>query len=314
MSPGSALDLSPMAVAIVNYNTREHLRACLETVRAEAPGEVVVVDNASSDGSAEMVRETYPGAVLHANRTNAGYGAAANQAIASCRAGYVLLLNADTRLERGTLHALTEYLDLHPRAAVVGPRLANPDGTLQPSCYPFPTPLNTLLVNGTLSRLIGRVPVLRDHHLRSWPHSRARAVPCVLGAALAIRREPFSAIGGFDESFFMYFEEVDLCFRLASGGWEAHFAPVTTIIHAGGASTNQCRAGMAVEHATSLVRFYERHYSRTRRLLLLGILKSIMLVRLIVDGAHFCMAREEATREGLAENVVAWRRLLLGRF
>src|SRR5688572_17909236 len=123
-------EMTAIAVAIVNYNTREHLRACLATVQLEAPSEVVVVDNASSDDSVEMVRTDYPRVMLHANRTNPGYGAAANQAVESCTAKYVLLLNSDTRLQSGALRALSTYLDRHPRAAIVGPRLENPDGTL----------------------------------------------------------------------------------------------------------------------------------------------------------------------------------------
>src|SRR6266571_4238495 len=113
---------TPMAVVIVNYNTREYLRACLATVLPEVPSEVVVVDNTSSDGSVEMVQAEYPDVALHANKTNVGYGAAANQAIASCTAKYILLLNADTLLKPGALRALSNYLDLRSQVAIVGPR------------------------------------------------------------------------------------------------------------------------------------------------------------------------------------------------
>jgi len=207
--------MTPIAVAIVNYNTREHLRACLATVQSEAPSETIVIDNASSDGSAEMVRAEYPWVTLHANQTNPGYGAAANQAIASCTAEYVLLLNSDTLLQAGALMALSSYLDLHPRAAIVGPRLVEPDGILQASCYPFPTPLNTFLENSTSAFLLGRlirchIPLLRNSYLRTWPHNAARVVPWLKGGALAIRRTAFDAVGGFDESYFMYFEDADL--------------------------------------------------------------------------------------------------------
>jgi N-acetylglucosaminyl-diphospho-decaprenol L-rhamnosyltransferase len=130
--------VNPFAVVIINYNTCELLRACLATVITEAPSEVVVVDNASSDDSVATVETEYPHVILQVNKTNLGYGAAANQAIASCKAKYVLLLNADTLLRPGTLLALKRYLDQHPRAAIVGPRLEDPDGTLQASCYPFP--------------------------------------------------------------------------------------------------------------------------------------------------------------------------------
>src|SRR5262249_60014675 len=114
-----------IAIAIVNYNTRERLEACLASVQLAGACEVVVVDNASDDGSVAMVRAVYPWVTLCANRTNPGYGAAANQAIAGCSTAYILLLNSDTRLYGGALEALSDYLDRHPRAAIVGPRLVN---------------------------------------------------------------------------------------------------------------------------------------------------------------------------------------------
>ncbi|HEX3128319.1 MAG TPA: glycosyltransferase family 2 protein, partial [Thermoanaerobaculia bacterium] len=140
-------DHPKLAVVVVNHNTRDLLRSCLETVRAEAAediAEVVVVDNASTDGSPEMVRTGFPEVRVLANRHNPGYGAGANQGIAACRAPYILLLNSDTRLGGGSVAALTDWLDRHPRAAVVGPRLVNPDGTLQSSCFPELTPFNVL--------------------------------------------------------------------------------------------------------------------------------------------------------------------------
>src|SRR5262245_29589418 len=143
--------MGQFAVIIVNYNTREHLRACLSTVISEAPSDIIVVDNASSDQSAEMVATYYPEVLLQLNKKNLGYGAAANQAVARCHTEYVLLLNADTLLKPGTLLVLKQHLDQNPPAAIVGPRLEDPDGTLQASCYPFPTPLNTFLENSIVA-------------------------------------------------------------------------------------------------------------------------------------------------------------------
>jgi GT2 family glycosyltransferase len=304
----------PIAVAIVNYNTREHLRACLASVQLEAPSQVVVVDNASSDGSVEIVRAEYPWVMLHANKTNSGYGAAANQAIAGCTAEYVLLLNSDTLLQLGALQALSTYLDLHPRAAIVGPRLVNLDGTLQASCYPFLTPLNTLLLESPLAHLIRYVPILRNRHLRTWPHTHARSVPWVLGAALAIRRVAFETVGGFDESFFMYYEEIDLCYRLHAAGWQVHFAPVTTIVHAQGASTRQYRTAMAVRYFASAMRFYQRHYSGIRLVALVVIMKGKVLVKWVVDSVHLHITRNAHARAAIAEDVAAWQRVLRGHW
>jgi len=302
-----------MAVAIVNYNTREHLRACLATVLTEAPNEVILVDNASSDGSVEMVQADYPDVVLQANKTNVGYGAAANQAIASFTAKYVLLLNADTLLQPGALRALATYLDLHSRAAVVGPRLVNPDGTLQESCYPFAGTLEWVLDNDAWLRLIRYVPVLRNHWLRTWSHTYARVVPCVKGAALAIRREAFDAVGGFDESFFLYFEEMDLCHRLKAAGWQVHFAPVATVVHVGGASTMQYSTEMTVQFVASNLLFCQRHHSRPWFAGLTMIMKGIILARLIRDTVRLRIARDTSKRVTISAELTGWKRLLFGR-
>lgn len=305
--------MTPIAVAIVNYNTREHLGACLSTVLSEAPSEVVVVDNASSDGSVKMVQSDYPCVALQANQMNLGYGAAANQAMARCAAPYVLLLNSDTLLQPGALEALSGYLDRHPRAAVVGPRLVNPDGTLQASCFPSPTPFNTLLEISILGQLIRYVPVFRHLSLYAWPHTSARAVPRVKGAAVAIRRVAFEAVGGFDESFFMYSEEVDLCYRLHAAGWQVHFAPVTSVVHVGGVSTMQRRTEMGVQLFASIMQFYRRHFSGIRQAEVVVIVKSLMLARLVRDTLHLCIARDTVTRARLVADVTAWRRVLFGQ-
>ncbi|HEX2190634.1 MAG TPA: glycosyltransferase family 2 protein, partial [Longimicrobiaceae bacterium] len=209
--------MSPSAVVVVNHNTRELLRACLASLPSGVPA--VVVDNASTDGSAEMVRASFPHAVLLADGTNPGYGAAANRGVRACAAEHVLVLNSDTRLEPGALEALGAHLDRHPRAAVAGPALLNPDGSPQASCFPFPGTLGWLLENDPVAPLAVRIPGLRGRLLCASPPRRAAAVPWVLGAALAVRRSAFEEVGGFDEAYFMYFEEVDLCRRLASAGW-----------------------------------------------------------------------------------------------
>jgi GT2 family glycosyltransferase len=299
-----------VAVAIVNYNTRDHLRACLSSVLADTRGEVVVVDNASSDGSAEMVRSDFPSVALYTNQTNCGYGAAANQAIARCRAPYVLLLNSDTRLTLGTLVGLSKYLDQHPAAAITGPRLVHSGGKLQASCYPFPTPFNVFLEQSTLDRLLGGVPLLRDLSLRTWPHNYPRIVPYVVGAALAIRRSAFEQVGGFDESIFMYSEEADLSYRLAQAGWQTHFAPVATVVHIEAASTTQRRAEMLYRLYASNMRFYQRCNSGASLAALMLIVKGSMLTKLLRDSLRLLLTREPHTRARVLENIGVWQRVL----
>ncbi len=261
--------MSGIGVVVVNHNTREHLRACLASLPR---GEVapVVVDNASTDGSVEMVRAEFPEAVVLADGSNPGYGAAANRGVEACDTEHVLVLNSDTRIRPGALDALRAYLDRHPRVGIAGPKLLNPDGSPQASCFPFPGTLRWLLENDPVAPLAGRIPGLRDRLLRFSPPEGAVEVPWVLGAALAVRRAALREVGGFDETYFMYFEEVDLCLRLKNAGWETHFVPDGLVAHVGAASTSQVRGRMAAQHFRSSLRFYRRHYRGPRLAFWLG--------------------------------------------
>lgn len=295
--------MTPTAVVIVNFNTRRHLRACLASVFAERPSRVVVVDNASRDGSVEMLRAEYPGVELVANRKNLGFGAAANQGIASCGEPYVLLLNADTTLQAGALRSLAAYLDEHPVAAVVGPRLSNADGTLQRSARTYPQ-----LV--TLRPLLRHVPLVRELYLPTWSHSRPRRVPYVVGAALAIRRRAFDRVGGFDPDFFLFYEEVDLCRRLRLAGWEVHFAPVTTVAHAGGASTSQV-PDLAVRYRTaSERRFYGRLHGGVHLALIAAVLNVRLAGAVARDVMSRALARDPIQRGEIEKRLAAHLRVL----
>ena len=300
-----------MAVCIVNYNTRDLLRDCLQSVSKETQDEIVVIDNASSDGSAGMVSTEFPSVRLLENRENTGYGAAANRAINSCAADTVLLLNSDTRLQAGAIQAISRYFDFHGNAAVVGPRIVNPDGTFQTSSFHNPTPLHIFLYLTNLYKHIQLFPILRRRSLQAWSLNTAERVPWVIGAAFGIRREAFEAVGGFDESFFMYFEEVDLCNRLARAGWEVHFAPITEVIHLGGASTQQNKVQMTLQYFTSLMHFYRRHYSRIRMAELTILLESTALARLIDGRIKLFITRDDRLRAGLARDMDLWKGLLL---
>jgi GT2 family glycosyltransferase len=294
-----------LSVAIVNYNTVTDLRECLRTVRAAGAGEVVLKDNGSTDGSVEMVEREYPEVRVLASRDNPGYGAASNQAVAACRAPYVLLLNSDVLLAHDTLHVLVDHLDANPRAAIVGPRLHNPDGTLQRSAHGFPRPM-------TFRPLVRHIPRLRDRSLLTWPHRWPRAVQWVKGCALAIRRSAFDAVGGFDPGFFMYFEETDLCFRLIEKGWEIHFTPATAIVHKGGTSTAHARAEMAVQFYASMREFYRRHYPSADLRRLDTVLRVQTGLALVRDRTRLALTRDASASATLAADVGVWRRVLRG--
>lgn len=296
-----------MDIGIISYNTCALLRSCLRSVSVQSPEHLVVVDNGSSDGSIEMVRSEFPEAKLVVNAANSGFGAAVNQAVSNTSSEFVLILNADTVLHPGAADSLAAYLREHSQVALAGPRLANPDSTLQRSCRRFPGSLPWLLDNNIGVRLTRRLPPLRNVCLCAWRHDTARSVPWVIAAAIAIRRQAFEQVGGFDEAFFMYCEEIDLCYRLRRAGWDIHFAPVTTVTHAGGASTTQFRARMAHEVITSTMRFYRRHYTGLRLASLILLLRCILLARLFRDQMKAMFSHAPQQRAVAREMAGVWR-------
>jgi N-acetylglucosaminyl-diphospho-decaprenol L-rhamnosyltransferase len=298
----------PMSVAIVSFNTREHLDVCIASIDRDSVSEVIVVDNGSSDGSVEMVASRYPWITL-IQSSNDGYGASGNIAARHCSTEYLLLLNSDVILQPGCVPTLASYLQRRERAAIAGPRINNPDGSLQISCFPFPTPLHVLLRETRLGRLVRLIPGLRSRYLLTWPHNRQRVVPTVLGAALAIRKSAFSDINGFDESYFMFSEEVDLCYRLKQSGWETHFVPEAQITHVGGASVSQFRATMLMELYASRKRFYKTHFS-TFRFNLVRAIVSYTLVRNAVVSSHRARLARRRGQQPASMDASVWRAIL----
>jgi N-acetylglucosaminyl-diphospho-decaprenol L-rhamnosyltransferase len=212
--------LTDLSVSIVNTNSRELLLACLETLRG-TPAEIVVLDNASEDGSADAVRERFPDVRVLAQEFRAGFGANHNTVIRSTEGRYVYVLNEDTTADDWGFARIVEYLDARPRVAALGPRLTYPDGRLQDSAWRFPTPLVSTL--GLLT--VGKLGVKQSRG--DAPH----AVDWVMGAALVLRRDALDEVGLFDDEFFLYSEEVDLQFRLRQAGWDVHYFPSATVVH-----------------------------------------------------------------------------------
>jgi GT2 family glycosyltransferase len=226
-----------ISVIVVSYNTRALTLECLRTLNAElyeVAAEVILVDNGSGDGTAAAVAGAFPQVRVIANEQNVGFAAANNQAMRLARGGGFLLLNSDAFPEAGAVRTLLEYLDQHPAVGAVGPRLVNADGSVQVSCFPFPTPLRAWLENLWVPKLLP--PGSRGGDYRRWGHDAERTVPWVIGACMLVRREVYERLGGFDERFFMYAEETDWQRRMRDAGWEIAFTPAAQVKHLGGAS------------------------------------------------------------------------------
>ena len=249
-----------LSIIIVNWNTSDLLARCLSSLEQEAFGdvapqcEVFVVDNASTDGSRQRVRDEFLWVSLIENEKNLGFAQANNLALAQAQGEFVLLLNSDTRLLPGALQALLAFMAAHPPAGACGARLLNADGSLQPSCQPMLTPEREFWRLSFLDMLLPRA----TYRMASWPVDQPRQVEIIKGACLLLRRAALDQIGRLDEAYFMYTEEVDLCYRLAQAGWELWWVPQAQVIHYGGASSRQAAEAMYLQLYRSKVQFYRK--------------------------------------------------------
>jgi len=287
-----------LSVCVVNWNTRELLDACLSSLAETAAGivlEVIVVDNASWDGSAGMVRERHPNVILLENDDNVGYAAANNQALTTARASFKLLLNADIVIHPGALQELLQFAREHPRVGAVAPRLVYPDGTLQRSCRSFPTPDVVIYEALGLSRLFPCSRRFGKYRMTWWDYGEARPVDQPMASALLLRQEALDEVGLFDGQFPIFFNDVDLCSRLWETGWEVWYDPQATMTHHEGASTSQVRREMIAESHRSFLRYYRKHYRGRVNLLAYWTAVTILTIGRWIRGGR-------PAREGLASN------------
>lgn len=265
-----------VAAIVVSYNVRELLLACLASLEAACcRGElstIVVVDNASHDGSAEAARQHYRNVTV-IDAPNRGYGAGANVGIAATSEPYVLILNPDTVVQPGAIAELTRYLDANPQVALAGPRLRYPDGSVQPTRRRFPERLTPLFESTIVEQWWPGNPWSRRYHLRDVLDDGPQEVDWVVGAAMLVRRTAIAQAGAFDESFRMYSEEVEWCWRLRRNGWTIAYNPAAEITHHEGASSSQNVAARLIDFDTSRVRLARRMYGpRTAVVVRAGLL------------------------------------------
>lgn len=252
-----------LSVIVVSWNTSALLETCLSKLREEIKNidaEVFVVDNASADGSADMVARAHPWVSLTANDTNRGFAAANNQALVHATGNYILLLNPDTEVQPGSITGLLQFLKAHPRAAVVAPQLINSDGTVQRSCRQFPTFVGMLFELCGMSKLFPDDKRFGQYKMLDFDHDVEREVDQPEGAALLVRKEVFDSVGSLDEGYFMLFEEVDWCYRIKQAGWQIWFTPTCKVIHHYGQSIKQVKVRMIMSSHKGLYRFWRKHY------------------------------------------------------
>jgi GT2 family glycosyltransferase len=277
-----------LSVLIVNWNTCELLRTCLHSIHKFPPSEpfeVIVVDNASSDGSAEMVQREFPQVVLVPSPTNSGYARGNNMAFAAAAGEWLLTLNPDTEIMDSSLQGAIDLLRANPKMGCLGARLVHPDGRTQKSVRGWPTALGVL---GDATGVGAQFPESRlgSYRLIGFDYELQQAAPQPMGTFLLFRREALQDVGDvrkpFDENFPIFFNEVDLLYRMHRAGWDCLYSPDVRVVHHGGESTKQVRKSMIWESHRSLVRFLRKHYRTPLNALGLALFAGLIYVAAFV--------------------------------
>ena len=308
-------DAAPdVSILIVSWRVRELLLACLAALPAavgdDLSYEVIVVDNASNDGTVEAVRRAFPEVQIIANAENRGFTGGNNQALAAAHGRYLFLLNPDTKPLPGSIARLVRYLEAHPQTGMAGPRLWYGDGSPQSSRRRFPS-LATLFTESTIiQRYLPNLPLFARYTLADSPDDAPQEVDWLVGAALMVRREVYEQIGGLDEGFFMYSEELDWCKRAKDAGWRIAYEPAAEIIHYEGKSSEQAVARRDIAFFSSRVRYARKYYGQVWAELLRWWLLTTFAFQWLREGAKWLVGHKRPLR---AQRMAAYRQVLKSR-
>lgn len=255
--------MTDFSVLIVNWNGRGYLEKCLRSVygsMGEAEFQCVVVDNASTDGSVAMVRELFPQVELVESGSNLGFARGNNLGFDYCQGRYIFLVNSDIEMHAGGFAELCAYMDAHPKAGMVGPKVLNPDLTLQDNCLILPTPWNIVLRALALDRLLAKFGIASGEFAPESAYDREHEVDALVGCFLGVRREALDQVGPLDPDFFMYGEDLDWCKRFRQAGWSIRLYPQVAVIHYGGGSSDNAPVPFYLELKRSSLRYWAKHY------------------------------------------------------
>jgi len=252
-----------VSVIIVNWNTKDLLSQCLESIKAQTRRisyEIIVVDNFSSDGSPEMVERNFPEVALIKNKENKGFGQANNQGLAKARGKYALFLNSDVVINANCLDDMFDFMERNPNVGASSCKLTFPDGNLQHSCRKFPSFKVFFLMLTGLRYFFPNMKIFREYLMLDWDHSDEREVDQIMGSFMFIRKDVLNQIGSFDERYWMYFEEVDLCLRMKKAGWKIVHYPHATAIHFLSKSSEQWGEMKRItEFQNSLLKYFRKN-------------------------------------------------------
>ena len=256
-----------ISIVIVAWNAQRYLQLCLDSLRASPPSrefEVIVVDNASSDDTVKMLESEYPWVKLVKSGENLGFSKGNNLGIRQCRGRYIGLVNPDVQVLPGCLDALADFLDANPKVGCVGPRVLNPDMTLQSTCRRFPTLWNNFCTATGLAGYFRGSRFFAGEHMFYFRHDRTMPVNVLVGCFTVVRREAFDAVGLLDEGLFMYGDDVDWCRRAWNTGWQVVFFPGARAIHDRGKITAPYPVRFAVAQQKSILYYWSKHHGSFR--------------------------------------------------
>ncbi len=296
-----------LSVIIVNWNTRDLLAQCLRSVYDTAEGirlEVLVVDNASTDRSADMVREHFPQVRLLRNDENVGFARANNQAAVESEGRYLLFLNSDAILQLGAIGSLLGLAEAQPRAGIVGAQLQNPDGSFQASHSPFPNLWHEFSILSGLGRLL-----YGYWHPSHGPEDEKgpQIVDYVEGACLLVRREAYLSTGGMDEGYFMYAEDVDLCYAMRKQGWQVWYQPAAKVTHVGSGSSRNRRIYREADLYCSRVRFFRKNYGKYASICITAQILAFTAIKLLFHTILCLISRNRLGRPVVPLGYLAMR-------
>jgi GT2 family glycosyltransferase len=306
-----------VSIIIVNWNTRDLLRGCLHSIyqqTRESTFEIFVVDNASHDGSAEMVRSEFPTVRIIANTRNYGFAAANNLGIRQALGRYILLLNPDTIILDGAIDHCVRYADAHVDVGVVGCQVLEDGNRIQRTGFSFPSPANLFLTLSGLSRAFPRSRLFGRPELGWWKRDSEQDLDVISGMFMLVRRKAFEKVGLLDEAFFVYSEEADWCYRFSRAGWRRVFTPSARIIHldGGSKSTSQVSIKMFVQMQKSSMIYFRKNLGFTASLLAKIIYIVSNTVRLVAWFLISLISRDRSYRRKCAAAVAALQFHLLG--
>lgn len=273
-----------ISVIIVSWNARDYLLQCLASLRSEAgsyPMEIIVVDNASTDNSPELVENLHPEVMLIRNAENLGFAKANNIGVRASTGDYLCFINSDVRVLPGCLASLVRYCEEHPETGMAGPYIIGADGKLQRSCRGFPSLWNMFCRALALDTLFRNNPVFTSYSLNHWAHDAPRKVDILSGCFWFIPRRALLDVGLLDEAFFIYGEDMDWCRRFWNKGWHVAFVPAGEAIHYGGASSSNAPLRFFIEMQKANLQYWKKHHSRTSVACYLAISCLHLMLRLL---------------------------------